>query len=219
MDAPKRRGPHRFHVVGLEYAEHLQHRRSAGGWQRHSADAVRAIGAAYRLAHLDPVIGEIGERHVAGIVCDRQSPSPRCRGRSPLRRTPWRRRPRSCAALLAYAGFLIEPPDRKRIAEEIVEVGARPRLLDVLLGRDHHVQARRHLKSVLGEVDRGLEELCPGQLAVPLVSFGEQRDRSRHADRLSADHRRVEMRAACRRCRETGRASPPPARSRGRRTR
>src|SRR4029450_8262512 len=88
--------------------------------------------------------------------------------------------------------ILDESTDRKRIAKEIVEVSTRARLLDARLGSDHRVEALRDGKSILGEIDRGAEERLPWQSAVPLVDFGKQRDRSGHADRLSADDRRVE---------------------------
>jgi len=60
-----------------------------------------------------------------------------------------------------------------------------------LLGQ-HVVQPRRDREALIGEADGGLEQLRPGQTAMPGMGERQRPERAGHPHRLAADHRRHE---------------------------
>jgi hypothetical protein len=160
--------------------------------KRKSANAIRAVVAAHRVAHDHPVLREIAQRDVAGV--------PR------MRRDRLDDVARDVAFVEctgAVAGDRAQRPRVSRIAQRrafaqhlavgVVQVGAKPRLRDVALEPRETMQARATSGTHVGERDRGLEQARPRKSAVLAMRLLEQPHHAGHADRPAADHRVVEL--------------------------
>ena len=173
-------------IRAIEDREHLQERDAGGGRRRH-ADQVNEIGAAQRFG--DPrLIGvEVGRRQGTGARLGLRARDDRVAKR---RLEQGARALAPDAAQRRGIGRIPERVARLDLAaigarEEGAHVGL-ARLRRIAIHESRH--ALRHCESGLGRADRRLEELLPGQRAVPRVHGAEHRDRSRHAGRSSGKH-------------------------------
>ena len=189
MHGVERVGRQLRHVEVLEDAERLQHGDRARAFRRHAADAQAAIRPADRLAHLGRVAGQVLQRQPAGVggvrahrVHDGLGDGPAVeRLRAALRNRPQRGRQ---LRVLQQRAFVF----RRAVGLEVVR---RHRLLVAHpLGQEaeRRVEPRRDREALLGQVDGGLEQRRPRQLAVRGVRHGHHADHAGRAHRQAAGH-------------------------------
>ncbi len=164
----------------LEDAEDLQHGHAPRAWRRHGAHPPFAIRTAERLALERAVAGKIALGEVARLGMGSHRTDDVARNFTGVESIGAARRNEAKRVRV----LRVHDARARRPCFAVLVVNIRAQ---VLLALEQRVKSRRHREALLGRVDRRLEQILPGQLAVAAVRQLEHAEHARHADGAAAD--------------------------------
>ncbi len=162
----------------LEQPEHLQHGDAARARRAHRADAPAAVRAAHRLALDGAVAPDVGLGQIAGLRVGAHREDHVLRDVSLVEHA-------GAAARDGAQGFGVLAVDDPIAG--VIDLARRRVFTKKFLPLERLAQLGRSLEALVGDADRGAEELGPGQTPVALVRELEHAQHAGHADRAAAD--------------------------------